>query len=31
MANPNAEHLHPGSLDEWHASLRDNHDDSDGV
>ncbi|MDG3014662.1 YdeI/OmpD-associated family protein [Speluncibacter jeojiensis] len=31
MANANAEHLHPESLDEWHAWLRDNHAESDGV
>ncbi|MGC5259180.1 YdeI/OmpD-associated family protein [Gordonia sp. DT218] len=31
MADPDAEHLHPGSLDEWHSWLRENHDKSGGV
>ncbi|ROZ86506.1 YdeI family protein [Gordonia sp. OPL2] len=31
MADPNAEHLHPESLDEWRAWLRDHHADSAGV
>ncbi|MFE3291640.1 YdeI family protein [Rhodococcus sp. NPDC059234] len=31
MANANAEHLHPESLDECHAWLRDNHAESAGI
>ncbi|MGV9709457.1 YdeI/OmpD-associated family protein [Gordonia sp. NPDC003424] len=31
MADPNAEHIHPGTLDEWHDWLRNHHAESAGV
>ncbi|MFW0794353.1 YdeI/OmpD-associated family protein [Gordonia sp. CPCC 205515] len=31
MADPNAEHLHPESLDDWHHWLREHHATSTGV